>query len=223
MQTQRTMRFRSREEAGRQLADKLASYAKTPDVVVLAMPCDGVPVGTEIAEALEKPFDVLVIGPITAPGDGTLLGAITAGGVRMLNCAKIDRLHLSQAEVNSAVLEGSLEIARREKSCRGAYPHVDVADRTVILVDDGTTSCELICDAIRLLRRQHAEHIIVAVPAVCRQTAGVLRLEADHLVTLMESEDSLTVGGIFKQLPHLTEAKVRRLLAGKCPTTGIRN
>jgi len=51
-------RFRNRAEAGRQLAEKLAAYANKPDILVLALPRGGVPVGFEVADALGAPLDV---------------------------------------------------------------------------------------------------------------------------------------------------------------------
>ena len=42
-------RFQDRAEAGRVLAGRLAAYANRPDVLVLALPRGGVPVGFEVA------------------------------------------------------------------------------------------------------------------------------------------------------------------------------
>ena len=48
------MRFRDRTEAGRVLAERLAPFARRPDVLVLALPRGGVPVAYKVARALEK-------------------------------------------------------------------------------------------------------------------------------------------------------------------------
>jgi hypoxanthine phosphoribosyltransferase len=53
------MLFQDRYEAGRVLASKLMPYANRPDVVVLALPRGGVPVGYEVARALNAPLGVL--------------------------------------------------------------------------------------------------------------------------------------------------------------------
>ena len=52
------VRFSNRTEAGQQLAAKLLDYANRPDVIVLALPRGGVPVGYEIARSLNVPLDV---------------------------------------------------------------------------------------------------------------------------------------------------------------------
>src|SRR5690242_6744081 len=60
--------IRDRVEAGRLLAEKLVAYAEHPDVVVLALPRGGVPVGFEIAKALGVPLDVFLVRKVGVPG-----------------------------------------------------------------------------------------------------------------------------------------------------------
>ncbi len=225
MHTSSPKQFGSRQEAGRILAKRLARFSGTPDAVVLALPKGGVAVGAEIARILSLPFDVMLIGRITAPGCGdTTLGAITSDGVRMLNSAMIDRLHLDDADIRRAVLRKSLQIARRERLYRNHLPSLEVADRTVILVDDGCSKCATVRHAIRLLRRQHAEHVIVAIPAACHHAACDLRLEADEVVTLMEPSSPLSPGKCFDHFPPITVAEVQRLLSARAAAPdGSRN
>src|SRR5712664_700860 len=78
--------FRDRVEAGRMLATTLQEYANRGDVVVLALPRGGVPVGFEVAKALHAPLDVFVVRKLGVPGHEELaMGAIASGGVRVLN------------------------------------------------------------------------------------------------------------------------------------------
>jgi hypothetical protein len=55
--------YHDRTEAGRYLAQRLAGYAGRPDVLVLALPCGGVPVAYEVARALGAPLDVFFLLP----------------------------------------------------------------------------------------------------------------------------------------------------------------
>jgi hypothetical protein len=85
--------FRDRREAGRRLAEKLAAYANRPDVLVLALPRGGVPVGYEVARALGAPLDVFVVRKLGVPGYEELaMGAVATGGVRVLNDQLVERL-----------------------------------------------------------------------------------------------------------------------------------
>jgi putative phosphoribosyl transferase len=212
--------FVSREEAGRNLATRLVKLHGIGNAMVLALPNGGVPVGREIARCLHLPLDVLLVEKIVAPGPGgKTLGAITGGGVRMLDWALIDRLSLSDAEVRSAVLRASMELARRESWFRNDRQSPKVADQTVILVDDGTTPCECLRNAVRLLRRQHAERVIVALPVACRHAVCDLRHEACELVTLAEPAHPATAGRWFRELPETSDAEAVAICrdAGRAP------
>ena len=89
-------RFRDRRDAGRRLAERLTGpggLAERAELLVLALPRGGVPVGYEVARALGAPLDVLVVRKLGVPGYEELaMGAIASAGadgaahaVRVLN------------------------------------------------------------------------------------------------------------------------------------------
>ncbi len=214
MKTQSPRRFKNRQDAGRLLARSMEDFASIRDVVVLAFPNGGIPVAVEIARALGKPFDVLLMREVAHPADSSIiLGSITSGGIRALNCALIDQLQLSDAQVSNAILMECAELARCEQLYRHDHPSLSVADKTVILVDDGVTPCHMLRDAIHLLRRQHAEHIVVALPATSCHDCCDLRLEADQVVALAESETCGEPQKWFKKFPPASDEKACRILA----------
>jgi putative phosphoribosyl transferase len=213
MQTTSLKPFPTRQDAGRALAGRLTHFMAACDTVVLGLPKGGVAVGIEIARILGLPFDVLLVGRITVPGCGdTPLGAITSGGVRMLNCAMIDNLHLTEQDIREAVLRKSLELAERERAYRSHRPSLEIADRNVILVDDGSSTCAILRSAVRLLRRQHAEKVVVAVPAACHNSACDLRMEADEFVALAEPASSVPAAKWFEHFETPTHDEIRRML-----------
>src|SRR5437588_10847994 len=68
--------FADRHDAGRQLASLLMKY-KDEKPIVLALPRGGVPVGYEIALALDAPLDVFIARKLGAPHQPELgIGAI---------------------------------------------------------------------------------------------------------------------------------------------------
>src|SRR5215217_1748119 len=78
-------RFRDRSEAGRHLAAALAEYVDRPNLMVLALPRGGVPVGYEVARVLHAPLDIMLVRKLGVPGHEELaMGAIASGGVRIL-------------------------------------------------------------------------------------------------------------------------------------------
>ena len=205
--------FASRQEAAALLASRLAPIVPGPDTVVLALPGGGVEVGRQIASELGLSFDILVVAPITSPRAGREpLGALTGGGVRMLNFELIDRLHLTDAELRLAILRHAMRVSRRELLYRDGRPSLDLADRPVILADDGGSRCEMVRHAVRLLHRLHVDRIIVAAPVACHEAACDLGLEVDAFVTLSEPEATLPPSAWFLDFPRTSAAKVQRLM-----------
>src|SRR6058998_2457014 len=120
--------YRDRYEAGRELATKLTAYAHRQDVLVLALPRGGVPVGFEVAKALEAPLDVFVVRKLGVPGYEELaMGAVASGGVRVLNHSVIESLEISDEVIEQVAAEELKELERRERLYRGERPPVDVA------------------------------------------------------------------------------------------------
>src|SRR5689334_20689549 len=94
-------RFPDRRAAGRALATLLqAEYADRPEVLVLALPRGGVPVGFEVARALRAPLDVFLVRKLGVPGREELaMGAIASGGMTVLNREVVEGLHIPEAMI----------------------------------------------------------------------------------------------------------------------------
>ncbi len=130
--------YSNRREAGRILAARLATYADRSDVVVLALPRGGVPVGYEVARALHAPLDVWVVRKLGAPGQEELaMGAIATGGLCVLNQEVVEALAIPPRAIEEVAAREHKELQRREHAYRDDRPPADVAGKTVILVDDG--------------------------------------------------------------------------------------
>lgn len=113
------MIYRDRFDAGRQLAEALEAFADHPDVLVLALPRGGVPVGFAIAQALHVPLDVLMVRKLGVPGREELaMGALASGGVRLLNDEIIAALEVTPEEIDAVVHAEQVELERREQLYR---------------------------------------------------------------------------------------------------------
>src|ERR687884_129279 len=129
--------FEDRREAGRRLAEKLSRF-KDERPVVFALPRGGVPVGYEISRALEAPLDVFVSRKLGAPGQPEFgIGAVAAGGVRVLNEDVLRRLGIPDDYVEQITARETAEVGRRMHLFRGDRAEPEVRGRTVILIDDG--------------------------------------------------------------------------------------
>ena len=207
------MRFRNRVEAGQQLAQRLTKYANRSNVLVLALPRGGVPVGYEVAQALKAPLDVFVVRKLGVPGHEELaMGAIASGGVRVLNGDVVEGLQIPN-DVIDAVAERELrELERRERAYRDDRPAPEVQGRTVILVDDGIATGSTMKAAIEALRQLEASRIVVATPTAASSTVREMRRDVDEMVAVMTPADFSGVGQWYEDFSQTTDEEVRDLL-----------
>ena len=204
--------FADRAEAGRLLAAELGEYAYRDDVVVLALPRGGVPVACEVAQALGVELDVLTIRKLGFPGHEELaLGAVAAGGVRVLNAD--EAAYVSEAELESITRRQRREVDRMERALRDGRAAPWVQDRTVILVDDGLATGATMRAAIAAVRTRHPSHLVVAVPVAAAQTCGDIAEHVDELVCLVAPTVFFAVAQWYDDFPQCSDDEVRALLA----------
>src|SRR2546422_1470724 len=111
------MLFKDRVEAGQLLASRLAPLADRHDVVVVALPRGGVPVGFEVARALHAPLDVFLVRKLGVPGQEELaMGAIASGGVRVLNEDVVRALKVPDEVIDEVTAEERQELERGERA-----------------------------------------------------------------------------------------------------------
>jgi putative phosphoribosyl transferase len=207
------MLFRDRTEAGQILADKLASYAHRPDVLVLALPRGGVPVGYEVAQALHVPLDVFLVRKLGLPGQEELaMGAIASGNTRVLNEEVVHKLDIPEEVIDAVAAEEQQELSRRERDYRAGRPPPDVRGRTIILVDDGLATGSTMRAAVAALRQQEPARIVVAVPVGAPETCVELGYEADEVVCVETPEPFYAVGAWYENFSQTTDEEVRDLL-----------
>jgi len=213
--------FRDRIDAGRRLAGALRHLAERADTLVLGLPRGGVPVANEVARALGAPLDVFVVRKLGVPGDPELaFGAIASGGVRVLNDELVIGLRLAPSTVNAVTAAEHEELRRREGAYRGARPPLDVAGKTVILVDDGLATGASMRAAVVALRARRPARIVVAVPTAAPQACDDFRDEVDEVVCADTPERFTAVGERYEDFGETSDEEVRALLAAPNPATG---
>ncbi|PAY99901.1 MAG: phosphoribosyl transferase [Spartobacteria bacterium AMD-G4] len=206
-------RFQNREEAGRILAAKLMLYANRPDTLILALPRGGVPIGYEIARALNLPLDVIIVRKLGVPGHEELaMGAIASGGVRVLNRSVIESLRIPPDSLEAVEKREALELMRREATYRGNRQPASVKGKTVILVDDGVATGSTMRVAISALREQHAGRIIVATPVAPPTVRWEMEALVEDFVALVMPEDFFGVGQWYGDFTQVSDDTVYELL-----------
>jgi putative phosphoribosyl transferase len=216
-----SMRFRDRAEAGRLLADRLEEYAGRDDVIVLALPRGGVPVGAELARRLGAPLDLFLVRKLGVPGREELaMGAIASGGVRVLNDDVVAELGITEEDIARTALVEGRELERREQRYRNGRPVADLRGRTVILVDDGLATGATMRAAALAVRGQGPERVVVAVPVAAEPTCDEFPAEVDEVVCALTPEPFLSVGSWYEDFSQTTDEEVRELLARATPGAG---
>ena len=207
--------YSNRRHAGAELAAGLAHLAGRTDVVILALPRGGVPVGYEVARALAAPLDVFLVRKLGVPGRRELaMGAIASGGVRVVNAEVMAWYGLTEADLQDAAREELIELERQERRYRQERPPPAVRDRVVVLVDDGLATGSTMKAAVQAVRAQGPARVVVAVPVGAAQTCGDLAGLADEVVCPLMPRDFSAVGEWYEDFSPTSDDEVRELLSG---------
>jgi len=207
------MLFQDRHEAGKALAARLASFKGRPSLIVLGIPRGGVVVGHEIAQALGAPLDVYITRKIGAPHNPELaIGAVASDGTLLIDHQLVRRLGVSQDYVDEESERQRQEIGRRLAEYRGEGPGPELADKVVILADDGVATGATTLVTIQAIKSQQPTELILAVPVGPRDSIESLRQEVDQLVCLHTPEIFWAVGAFYNVFDQTTDDEVKALL-----------
>jgi predicted phosphoribosyltransferase len=205
--------FGDRREAGKALAQAVRQYAGRNDVIVLALPRGGVPVGYEVARALRAPLDVFLVRKLGVPGHEELaMGALASGGLVLINEDVVNALGIRDHEIDSVAAREAHELIRREEMYRRGRPALDVLGKFVILVDDGLATGSSMRAAVAALRALGPARIVVAAPVASHEACELVAEEADDVVCLYRPEAFFAVGAWYDRFDQTTDDEVRALM-----------
>lgn len=176
--------FEDRYHAGKLLADKLKEH-KEKNVIVLAIPSGGVPVGYAVSERLGAPLDLAVVRKITIPWNPEAgFGAVTPDGTVVLNQLLVERLGLRKEEIEKCTSQTLRDLKRRLLKFRGDKPFPDLKGKTAIIVDDGLASGYTMLAAILSTKKYEPKRLIVAVPTAPPSSIERISPYVDEIVCL---------------------------------------
>jgi putative phosphoribosyl transferase len=205
--------FADRAAAGRALAQYLEKYRDQRDILVLALPRGGVPVGFEVARCLHAPLDVMIVRKLGAPHQPEFaLGAIASGGVTVVNQDALRWFQDSPA-LDATVAAARVELARRESLYRAGRPALSARNKTVIVVDDGAATGTSMLAAVRAVRQLKARKIVVALPVASLDALTMLQEEADEVVCMHAPPAFTSVGFWYQDFEQTSDEQVIELLA----------
>jgi predicted phosphoribosyltransferase len=203
-------RFEDRTDAGERLAAVLTQFRERPDAIVMGLARGGIPVAAAAAKALYLPLGAVLVRKLGIPGhDETAYGALAWSGgrvVRVLNRPLMDRV--LEAGVRQEWLD---EVERREKAellrRAEAYPGIspDLADKTVLLIDDGLATGATMRAAAEGVRSAGAARVVAAAPVGSVEAEEAVSKVCDAVLCLHLPGKFRAVGSFYRHFEQLSD------------------
>jgi putative phosphoribosyl transferase len=206
--------FADRSEAGRRLAERLLRF-KDERPVVLALPRGGVPVGFEVARALDAPLDLILVRKIGAPFQPELaVGAVVDGGraETVVNEDLVREFQIPESYIAEERARQLEEIERRRDLYLAGRVRVPVEGHTAIVVDDGIATGATMEAALHATRRANPKRLVLATPVAPPDTIARLRPQADEVVCLATPRLFAAIGAFYDDFRQLSDEEVVDLL-----------
>lgn len=205
--------FHDRTHAGTVLADMLKPHCD-PKSIVMAIPAGGIPVGSVVADRLKLPLDVAVVSKITLPWNTEAgYGAVAFDGTVKLNQALLQRLNLTEEDIQKGIKRTKQKVSRRVLELRGSRPILNLKNRRIILIDDGVASGFTMKVAITALQRAGAEHVTVAIPTAHTESVkSTLKAADDLFCPNLRSGWQFAVASAYEKWSDVTEQEVIHIL-----------
>lgn len=213
------MIFKDRQDAGRQLADRFATYAG-PDNVVLGIPRGGVVVAYELARALAAPLDVFLSAKLPVPGQPELaFGAMVEDGSCFLNDEIVRVSQVADFQIEQIKAEATRRLRERATRYRAQRPPVSLEGKSVFLVDDGIATGASMQVSILALQSTRLKRLVIGVPVAPPSTCKRLKPLVDHFVCLFEPRDFGAVSQFYLEFLQTSDEEVAGLLRRSAQTS----
>ena len=201
--------YENRTDAGKQLAEQLRPFTGQ-DIVVLAIPRGGLPVGAEVAQALKAPLDVVLTKKIGHPHHKEYaIGAVSMDGVVLSDTKTIPE---------SYIIEETARIREVLKERHGQYYRkrnpLPLKDKVVIVVDDGIATGNTLIATVQLVAKQKPSRIIVGIPVAPRSAVKKLETmpEVDEVVCLATPLNFMAVGQFYLHFYQVSDKEAITIL-----------
>lgn len=207
------MRLPNRKIAGELLAEQLIQYKNNSNVIVLALPRGGIPIGYEISKKLNVPLDAFLVRKLGVPWHEELaMGAIAMGNVKFINQQIIGDLNISETEINQIVAREEKELTRRNELYRNDAPLPNLSNKIVVLVDDGLATGATMFAAAMAIKKLNPKKLIIAVPVAPAEAPSQFKSVADEFLALMLPDNLFAISQWYEEFPQTSDAEVIELL-----------
>ena len=201
--------FENRTDAATQLADKLLSL-KSEELVVLAIPRGGLPIGSVLATALGAPLDVVLTKKLGHPYQKEYaIGAVSLDGLILSDAIGVPKEYI---EEETARIREVLK-QRHRQYYKNRSPEY-LRDKTIIVVDDGVATGNTLLVTIGLVKKQEPKKIIVAIPVAPPSAIKLLEStpDIDEVVCLQVPHNFHAVGQFYEEFRQVSDQEAIRIL-----------
>jgi len=208
--------FQDRYDAGRKLAEKLTQYAKSSNLLVLALSGGGLAVASEVAKALKAPLDIFLVRNLPAPGMEALsMGAVVSGGVTVYNQDVTRGYDIPNNQIDAVAERERKALVELEQSYHPGRAPLDPENKTVILVDDGLATSTMMADAATGIRELGGIQVILAIPTATPDTYAAIDDfdETDVIICAESPHDYRGVDMFYTDNSPISDDDIRKLLA----------
>lgn len=203
------MKFIDRTDAGRHLGD-LLTQRHWCDPIVLGLPRGGVPVAHEVAVAVKGDLDIVVARKIGVPGHPEYgIGAVTADGDPIYDERALRALGLTKDSLRRHCELERGEAQRRTELYRAGRAPLRLANRDVIVVDDGLATGVTAHAATEWVRAHNPKRIVLAVPVAAAES---IRSFTDEVVAVHSLRNFGAVSRWYERFDQVDDREVQRYL-----------
>jgi putative phosphoribosyl transferase len=210
-------RYRDREDAGQVLAaavrQELGEKLVSGIPLVLAIPRGGVPIGCDVASALDSDLDVVVPRKLGAEGNPEYaIGAVMHDGTLYLSTEALRITGASPEYIETEKTREMIEATRRLESYRDGRPEPALSGRVVIVVDDGIATGATMIVALRWVRSRGARMVVAAAPVAPPSIVEELKQEADRVICPHTPEPFYAIGAFYESFGQVSDEEVKEIL-----------
>jgi predicted phosphoribosyltransferase len=213
--------FPNRQAGGDRLAAALSKY-RDKHPLVLAIPRGGIPVAAAVARQLDAEMDVVITRKLEVPGEpGLAMGAVTADGALYIIEEIVAAHGVSPEQLADVIARESAKARAQEQRLRGQRPAREIANRTVIVVDDGLATGATMMATLHALHSRRPAWLVAAAPVGSREACHDLGTAADDVVCLYAPEPFSAVSLHYQDFQAPDEETLRGIL-NRIATAGSR-
>ena len=211
------MIFKNRTQAAHSLAHRINQLLKTREhpSALIAISRGGVLVAAELSSLLSFPYDYLVMHPVFAPWDSTLLiGAVAETGTRWIQpeFAKEGFGDYSD-EVEDLFQRELLFAYDQAMELRGGRDLLDLDGANVVLVDDGSSDEVMLPLARLACQEKNAAKISFAAPVLPKDIEEEAKKDFSSVTVLEHLPGRIHVSAWYEDFDEVSDDELASLLA----------